>query len=602
MASYKRAKNAQADVPDSRDLIYQPSLIELKKFIDPQVHTRRIILDQKSEGACTGFALAAAINMMNQHAGRDIQVSARMLYEMAKRNDEWPGEEYDGSSLRGAIRGWRNMGVCEDDYWPYRVGNKKGSLTIDAAKNARQHTLGSYYRLRPIVSDFHSALNETGVIAASAKVHRGWEKPQNGIIERHDKREGGHAFIIVGYNDEGFWIQNSWGKGWGDNGVALWTYEDWIENVMDAWVLRPSLPTPQIFGKKAGASLLAVDVAEKTEKSATPRSEIAGHFIHVDDGVYKTSGRYWSSPEDIEQTAELVAHSEKYEHILIYAHGGLNSPKASAHRIAAMKDTYKANGIYPFHIMYDTGIVEELKDLLLRKEDNAVERTGGFSDWTDRFVEGLVRRPGTLLWNEMKQDAEDAFAPQGAGTDALKRFIKHIRQNGRKVKFHLVGHSTGAIVIAHLLQTLRRTSVNFSSCSLLAPACSIDLYHAAYLPVLEDKTKLKIDDLAVYNLKDQLEQDDAVAKVYRKSLLYLVSNAFEGVKERPLLGMEKFEDLAQMAGSMPRFIYSNGVEGQRTRSTTHGGFDNDPYTMNHVLKRVLGRKPDQPFTREILDY
>ncbi len=130
----------------------QPALRGLQEYIDPQVHTRRIILDQKSEGACTGFALAATINMLHQRAGRDITVSPRMLYEMAKRSDEWPGEDYDGSSLRGAIRGWRNMGVCEDEYWPYRVGRNRGELTIDAAKNARKHTLGAYYRLKPIIS------------------------------------------------------------------------------------------------------------------------------------------------------------------------------------------------------------------------------------------------------------------------------------------------------------------------------------------------------------------------------------------------------------------------------------------------------------------
>ncbi len=602
MAKYKRIKNTQADVPDKRDWIYQPSLIGLKDFIDPVVHTRRNILDQKSEGACTGFAMAAAINMLNQQAKRDITVSARMLYEMAKRNDEWPGEEYDGSSLRGAIQGWKNMGVCEDQFWPYRVGANKGDLTIEAAKNACQHTIGAYYRIRPVISDFHTALNEAGVIAVSAKVHKGWDNPINGLIS-HDRRStGGHAFIIVGYNDKGFWIQNSWGKNWGDNGVALWSYEDWVENVMDAWVFRQALSTPQIFGKHSSSSRLAIDESARAEKSATPRANIAGHFIHVDDGKYKTTGRYWSTPEDIEQTAQLVANSSEYKHILIYAHGGLNSPNDSAHRIAAMKDTYKANAIYPFHIMYDTGIVEEIKDLIMRKEKSATERTGGFSDWADRFIEGLVRRPGTLLWEEMKRDAKEAFARDGAGTDALGRFIKHIQQSKRRVKFHLVGHSTGAVVIAHILQTLSRSNITFTTCSLLAPACSVDLYHKSYLPVLQKKPKVSLGDMVIYNLKDQLEQDDTVSKVYQKSLLYLVSNAFERVKEKPLLGMEKFEGEVKTVRSLPQFIYSNGTEGQRTRSTSHGGFDNDPYTMNHILRRVLGAAPKHPFTQDSLDY
>lgn len=602
MAQSKRVTNVNADVPDIRDWIYQPALVRLPGYIDPQVHTRRIILDQKSEGACTGFSLAGAINMLHQRAGQDTTVSPRMLYEMAKRSDEWPGEEYDGSSLRGAIRGWRNMGVCEEEYWPYRVGRNKGELSIDAAKNARNHTLGAYYRLSPIISHFHSALNETGVIAVSAKVHSGWNQPVSGVIEQRTKMIGGHAFIIVGYNDKGFWIQNSWGKKWGDNGVALWSYEDWIENIMDAWVFRLALPTPQIFGMRPSSSRLATADATKPSKSAIPRSEIAGHFVHIDDGRYMDQGAYWSTPGDIEQTAQLVANSTKYQHLLIYAHGGLNSPNDSARRIAAMKDTFKENGIYPFHIMYDTGIIEELQDLISRKESEATERTAGFTDWTDRIIEGLVRRPGTLLWEEMKQDAHDAFAKDGAGTDALGRFISNLKKSKRQVKLHLVGHSTGAIVIAHLLQILKRSNITFTTCSLMAPASSVDLYHNAYLPILQKKSKLKLKELTIYNLKDSLEQDDNVGAVYRKSLLYLVSNAFERTTQKPLLGMENFKDLVQSAGSLPKFIYSNGTEGQRTRSTSHGGFDNDEYTMNHILRRILGGAPKLPFSKSSLDY
>ena len=137
--------------------------------------------------------------------------------------------------------------------------------------------------------------------------------------------------------------------------------------------------------------------------------------------------------------------------------------------------------------------------------------------------------------------------------------------------------------------------MHFSTCALLAPACSVDLYHQAYLPVLEKKTQNKVDDLRVYNLKDELELDDHVAKVYRKSLLYLVSNAFEREKQNPLLGMEKFKNEVVSVGKLPRFIYSNGVEGQRTRSTSHGGFDNDVYKMNHILRMILGKSPDEPF-------
>ena len=243
-----------------------------------------------------------------------------------------------------------------------------------------------------------------------------------------------------------------------------------------------------------------------------------------------------------------------------------------------------------------------MKDLITRKEDKTIERVGGIGDWSDRFIEGLVRRPGTLLWEEMKDDARDAFAIDGAGTDVLTWFSRQIEQNKRRIKLHLVGHSTGTVVIAYLLQTLRRRNIRFSTCALLAPACSVDLYQKAYLPVLQKKTAIRVDDLRVYNLNDALEREDNVEKVYRKSLLYLVSNAFERVDKRPLLGMEKFSQLVTRAGSQPQFIYSNGVDGAQSRSTSHGGFDTDVYTMNHVLEMILGAAPGEPFRQAELDY
>ena len=102
--------NMVPDLPDIRDWPYEPTLVTLKRTIEPPA--KITVLDQKHEGSCTGFGLAAVINMLNKKRNSKILVSPRMLYEMAKRHDEWTGEAYAGSSCRGAIKGWYNMGVC----------------------------------------------------------------------------------------------------------------------------------------------------------------------------------------------------------------------------------------------------------------------------------------------------------------------------------------------------------------------------------------------------------------------------------------------------------------------------------------------------------
>ncbi len=597
MTDRPRPKTATADAPDLRDWIYRPTLENLRRRLPPPEAPE--VLDQGGSAACTGFALAAAIGLQYRRAGREERVSPRMLYEMAKRHDEWPGEAYEGSSLRGAIKGWANMGVCEAGYWPFREG-RPGRLTVRRAKNARRHTIGAYYRLRPEVSHYHAALNEAGVIVVSARVHKGWDEPVDGVIRPRREPDGGHAFAVVGYDERGFWVQNSWGRGWGRDGLALWTYEDWIENVWDAWVFRVALPTPQIFGLRPGQAMRLPEQAPS--RSRVPRARIAGHFVHVDDGRYVERGRYWSSPEDVEETARLVAESDRYDHLLLWVHGGLNGPDDSARRIDALRDVFKANGIYPFHVMYETGLGEELKDVIQRWWRQAEGRVGGLADWTDRFLEGALRRPGRLLWEEMKRGGRLAFAPDGAATDALERFLRRLARSGRKTALHLVGHSAGSVALGALLHTLRRRNLTIASCSLLAPACTLEWYRTRYLPALERRRGLRLQEMTVYNLTDDQERDDSVAGLYRKSLLYLVSRAFEEERPAPLLGMERWSRQAPVAGTGPVFHYSEGPGGRVCCSTTHGGFDNDPCTLNHILRRVLGAPPRRPFGAEDLDY
>jgi len=599
---------ARTDVPDFRDFIYRPALLSLAPELIPPDDLN--IRDQGTAGACTGFGLAAVIDRHLAKAGHTIDgepvtVSPRMLYEMARRYDEWRDEDCAGSSCRGAIKGWYNMGVCRDALYPWDPKLEPG-WTLDAARDARNTTIGAYYRLGQRISDYHAALNEVGAIFCSADVHKGWAKPapENHHIVYDRRSLGGHAFAIVGYDQDGLWIQNSWSRGWGKNGTALWTYEDWQLNVTDAWVFQLARPTPQIW------HLPPRKVAHTPAATAPAptRAEIAGHFVHLDDGHFHDSGRYWSNLEDLRLTADLVAHSAEYPHLLFYAHGGLNSPEASARRIAAMKETFKANGIYPCHLMYDTGILEELKDVIIGRRREADRRAAGLTDWLDRLVEKLTRVPGRALWREMKAGARSPFEESNAGSQSLNAFVEAFRAAGEPKKIHLVGHSTGMILLAYLLQRLSvlAPELSIDTVSLMAPAGTVDLFTNLVQPFLKAPfPQFRISELTIYNLTDDLEQDDEVGEAYNKSLLYLVSRAFEETIPERILGMEQYSRIVERR-NLPRLTvhYSKGeVAGARvTASTTHLGFDNDALTMNHILRRIYGGTPPRPFTAESLRY
>jgi len=109
--------------------------------------------------------------------------------------------------------------------------------------------------------------------------------------------------------------------------------------------------------------------------------------------------------------------------------------------------------------------------------------------------------------------------------------------------------------------------------------------------------------LALFALSDKAEQDDNCARIYNKSLLYLVSRAFEDSatgEGTPLLGMEKW--LARdpvlsklFTGGKADLVFSpnSNPEGSITasRSAHHNDFDDDSATLKATLARITGAPP-----------
>jgi hypothetical protein len=132
--------DVRPDRIDVRDRPYLPKLVSLPiEYPFPQTIAswfpayakRGLILDQGNEGACTGFGLAAVVNYLlfraqriekvrRAHPFKSRSVSPAMLYQLARMYDEWEGEDYDGSSCRGAVKGWHKHGVCSVQAWPYQ--------------------------------------------------------------------------------------------------------------------------------------------------------------------------------------------------------------------------------------------------------------------------------------------------------------------------------------------------------------------------------------------------------------------------------------------------------------------------------------------------
>ena len=596
-----------ADLVDLRDTLYRPSLAPLRKVLVPN-RANLNIRDQHDSPACTGFALAAVIDQgCRQMFGDDNppRVSARMLYEMARLHDELPDSVQPGATLRGCLKGFFHNGVFalteelqKTEFPP--IDAPLWRLTTDLVRLAREISLGAYFRLDHIVNDYHSAIHEAGALVVSARICDGWIKPKEGVIGSGGQTRGHHAFAVVGYDQMGFLIQNSWGPHWGGYGglpgVALWRYEDWFDTVEDAWVLRLAVPSPSAFAYRFARSHTAVGNGSGPASASPPRrQEILDHYLHLDDGALVQSGRYAQPPDSVDEIglrlegAQREKCREPYGHLLILAHGAMTDRVAVARRIRAWGGVFEAAGIYPVHVMWETAfnsdIVDVMSDLLLKTE----KRMGTDAAYTDARLEALARPLGRKLWRDLKTSAALTFGAGSEGGAAVRALIANAVKRP-SMQIHFAGFSAGALLLGGVAEAAKTEGQILSSVSLMAPACGLDSYDAGIRPHV-GRTIRKLNQ---YVLSDRRERADRFG-IYGRSLLCLVSDALESAAGAPMLGLAR--DLGRMAatGRAPlpaaHRIFEAGRDRENTDSRSHTGFDRDRTTMNDILATILGRRP-----------
>jgi hypothetical protein len=631
----KRVLDVRPDTLDFRDRMYVATLYEVPTRIDLKEYRKWKVpvLDQGSEGACTGFGLATVANYLLRRrkiVPDPTPVSPRMLYEMAKRYDEWPGQDYEGSSARGGMKGWHKHGLCAEECWPYNGAKNDRRLTEERTSDALKRPLGAYFRVnhKDLVA-MHAAMAEVGVLYATASVHQGWERlSDGGMIPLTDKMLGGHAFAIVAYDQSGFWIQNSWGEDWGVNGFAQITYDDWLANGTDVWVAR--LGAPVILEKAQSTAISHSAAAGKSAAYSYP--DLRPHIISIgNDGMLNEGGNFGTSRDEVmtifREDLLRVSRDWKKKRLLLYAHGGLVGEDTAVQRLADYRTALLSAEVYPisfiWHSDFWTTATNILKEALNRRRpEGFLDASKDFMlDRLDDALEPLARvLMGKTQWDEMK---ENAMAASESETGAARLAIELIDEMAKdsKLEIHIVGHSAGSIFHAPLVRLLTAKKgpitsgfllgqnghgIKVESCTLWAPACTIRLFKEAYMPAIRDGS---IKRFALFTLTDETEQDDHCANIYHKSLLYLVSNAFEDEPRIPLfrdgegiLGMEKFvaedKELRNLfkKANCHWILSPNTAPADSENCATarhHGDFDDDKPTLKATLARITGRTKAQ---------
>lgn len=181
-----------------------PIMALIKKSVSPvtKIWDCSIVLDQGREGACTGFGTShegaaepcVVPNITNE--------TAKKLYYRARQLDDFPGEDYEGSTVIAAVKAACELGWYDEYRWAFSV------------------------------KDLILALGHQGPAILGMRWYEGMSTPNSrNIIRPTGSLLGGHCICAIGYDLKTDMVQllNSWGPKWGKNGRCWISRKDLAE-------------------------------------------------------------------------------------------------------------------------------------------------------------------------------------------------------------------------------------------------------------------------------------------------------------------------------------------------------------------------------------
>lgn len=176
---------------DERDFQFQMS-IAAQELPTHKYYSTGPILDQGPYPYCVGYAWRQWLSssLLKTKTGP----KAEDIYHEAQKVDEWPGEDYAGTSVRAGVKYLKSVGHISTYLWAYNV-----------------ETIQSWI------------LSGQGTVVVGTMWYNGMFTPdENGYIHPTGPEAGGHAYLLAGYSRDrdAFRVVNSWGRAWGESGRA----------------------------------------------------------------------------------------------------------------------------------------------------------------------------------------------------------------------------------------------------------------------------------------------------------------------------------------------------------------------------------------------
>lgn len=198
------------------------------------------VYNQHSLNSCSANAIAAALWFDLRRTRPEAPSPSRLFIYYNERVTERVVHHNVPVSLRDGYRSVARRGVCPEAMWPYRVRQYMRTPPRRCYAAATRERVIQYFRLHRDLDAMRTCLAEGFPFTLGVSVHESFTShrvARTGDIpmpSAHDALRGGHAMLVVGYDDHErrMIVRNSWGRGWALDGYCRIPYE---------FILHPSL-------------------------------------------------------------------------------------------------------------------------------------------------------------------------------------------------------------------------------------------------------------------------------------------------------------------------------------------------------------------------
>jgi len=112
-------------------------------------------------------------------------------------------------------------GITDEASFPYTARDSRCRSRLEVKAKAAGYTLLGTPRKKPTIEEIKTALvTKSPLFITVMAGGRGWTGSTGEVTSCRRRGGTNHMIILVGYDETGWIIRNSWGANWGDKGYA----------------------------------------------------------------------------------------------------------------------------------------------------------------------------------------------------------------------------------------------------------------------------------------------------------------------------------------------------------------------------------------------